>query len=305
MRIVAPHIAVGAAARFYYFFRGHSMTKTAYSFVWKLVVLTVLFSVSTSLSIAAPRGYTFQQSGFDSWGRPVGYWVRSRNMVPAAAMTPQAGAGYQAMISPSARMGGTIDGASDYMPNITEQGTFHWQTDKFPLKVWISDGAGVPSYRPQYGTFIRNGFDEWCRVSNGKLAWVEVADPSKADITVKWTNQVTERPEGTEAGKTDALTKLNTSTGQGIIYGARMQFLTRMPNREFTDLEVAKTCMHEVGHAMGLQGHSPNRHDIMYYAVQPTQEPVLSQRDVNTLTRLYANYPVLDAVALSAKQPQH
>jgi hypothetical protein len=41
----------------------------------------------------------------------------------------------------------------------------------------------------------------------------------------------------------------------------------------------------------------------MYYAVKATKEPVLSDRDVNTLTRLYAGYPVMDAVALSGKQP--
>jgi predicted Zn-dependent protease len=270
------------------------MTKTAFSLVCRVVTLAILFGISTTITFAAPFRFHQSQPRGMNWGRPVPQQYLVPGMSPAYSNYP--------LTAPSAPPA-SITGGTDYMAAITTQGTFHWQADKLPIKVWISSGEGVPSYRPQFRTFIRNGFDEWCRISGNKLAWVEVNDQAEADITVKWTNQVTERPEGTEAGKTDALTRFNRSTGRGIIYGARMQFLTRMPDREFTDLEVAKTCMHEVGHAIGLQGHSPHPGDIMYYAVKATKEPTLSDRDVNTLTRLYSGYPVMDAVALSGKQP--
>src|SRR5256885_5620169 len=58
------------------------------------------------------------------------------------------------------------------------------------------------------------------------------------------------------------------------------------------------TTLFRSGHALGLQGHSPYRDDIMYYAVSPTQHPTLSQRDVNTLVKLYAGAPTIDSLAL-------
>lgn len=278
--------------------------KTQISFVWRIAALAALFAFTTTIAFAAPyRFHYFQPNGGNTYWYPASSNAWYPNGEPAnVQQSAPDGRTYQALATPTAPMG-TFSGGADYLSSVTGQGTYHWDMSKLPIKVYISSGENVPSYRPQFGDYIRHGFDEWCRVSNGKLAWVEVNDPSKADITVKWTNQVTQRPEGTEAGKTDALTRYNTVTHQGIIYGARMQFLTRLPQREFSDLEVAKTCLHEAGHAMGLQGHSPYRNDIMYYAVQPTQPAVLSQRDINTLTHLYADCPVFDAVAMKAKHP--
>jgi hypothetical protein len=207
---------------------------------------------------------------------------------------------YEALSVPRARgMAGSDSG--DYMPDVTGQGTYTWQADKMPIKVFVSDGKGVPGYRPEMGRYIRTSFDWWSQASGNKITWVEVTDAAKADITVYWTDKVFERPEGTEAGKTACLTRLNTVTGKGIIYGARMQMLTRLPGRDFGDAEVSKTCLHEAGHAFGLQGHSHNRDDIMYYAVNPGQEFELSTRDKATMAHLYATYPVSDGLAVGPK----
>lgn|GEM_PF-2787981 len=45
--------------------------------------------------------------------------------------------------------------------------------------------------------------------------------------------------------------------------------------------------LHEMLHALGIVVHSPNRNDIMYPVI--TNRTTLSQRDINTLMRLYAN----------------
>lgn len=207
---------------------------------------------------------------------------------------------YQALSVPRANGYYAAD-SSDYMPDVTGQGIYRWEVEKLPIKIWISDGRGVPGYRPEMGRYIRTSFDWWCQASGNKLAWVEVNNPSKADITVNWTDRVFERPEGTEAGKTSALTRLNTQTQEGIIYGARMQMLTRLPGREFGNEEVAKTCLHEAGHAFGLQGHSHYRGDIMYYAVSHDQDFRLSERDKTTISRLYDRFPVADGLAAAPK----
>ncbi|MCM1982487.1 matrixin family metalloprotease [Lyngbya confervoides] len=43
---------------------------------------------------------------------------------------------------------------------------------------------------------------------------------------------------------------------------------------------------HELGHALGIWGHSPNPEDVLY-AAQVRQPPPISDRDINTLKRIY------------------
>ncbi len=271
------------------------MRKAEISFVWHSIAVAAIFALTSStVTFAAPYHY-FQNRGF-SLSRSVSQYFNPGLVVPnanaSATRAPQMLEALAPISAPVSRVNGA---PNDYIPAISTQGVYHWNIEKLPIKVFVGSGEGVSGFRPQFATYIRKSFDEWCKISQNKLAWVEVENPQAADITIKWTAAVTERPEGTEAGKTDALTRFNTVTRQGIIYGARMQFLTRMPDREFADVEVEKTCLHEVGHALGLQGHSPYRGDIMYYAVSPSPIVELSQRDITTLNTLYAAYPVFDS----------
>lgn len=213
----------------------------------------------------------------------------------------------QVQMSPVVAVGGmslsTANAAGDYMHDVCKEGTFTWTQDRFPLKVYIEDGGSVPGYRPNFNGFIVDAFNTWDQVTNHKLSWSQVSSPQDADITIRWTDAVTERVEGTEAGRTAAVTRLNPATGLGTISGAKMQFLTRLPQRQFSDDEVKKTCLHEVGHALGLQGHSTNRNDIMYYAVSPTQG-TLTSRDINTMNKLYDTYPTNSAATMVTLGPK-
>src|SRR5262249_32317709 len=52
-------------------------------------------------------------------------------------------------------------------------------------------------------------------------------------------------------------------------------------------LLVEKICLHEMGHALGMNGHSPNSRDVMYSSANLDDKPVLSERDKNTIRKLY------------------
>ena len=177
----------------------------------------------------------------------------------------------------------------NYAQDIKSDGYYTWSQDKFPLKVYFEENTRVPGFSTSNTALLRSCFDEWSRASNGKLAWREVDSPNGADIKVIWSDQAVEASQGTEAGKTRNYARYNPNTNWGTIDRCEMRLLTRLPDREFTPVEMRKAYLHEVGHAFGIAGHSQNRNDIMYFSVSNHKVVNLSQADIGTLNYLYKN----------------
>jgi hypothetical protein len=128
-------------------------------------------------------------------------------------------------------------------------------------------------------------------VSNGKLAWVEVSNPQAADIYCEWTAKVNpQRPN--EAGFTVAMARNNNGTPIRTMGKAKITILTHYNGKNLTDRDMRKVCLHELGHAYGLQGHSPFSDDIMFATTSRNQGDSLSMRDVKSIQRLYEGYSV-------------
>jgi len=192
----------------------------------------------------------------------------------------------------------------DYLDDIVEEeGYFNWPKESFPIRVFIKPGEGVPGFRANYPDIVRQSFDQWSMASAGKLSWIEVAAPDKAQIVCDWTGDPRELESGTEAGNTKTYTIFNTQTNHGIISRATMSLATRLPDRLLTDQEVEKTFLHEVGHAFGLAGHSPLRSDIMFASVSSKQSSILTHRDRATINRLYEDYPIQRPLVTGQRQP--
>ncbi|MDJ1185900.1 hypothetical protein [Roseofilum casamattae] len=73
-------------------------------------------------------------------------------------------------------------------------------------------------------------------------------------------------------------------------------FLTPNQSLEYT----LATARHEIGHAIGIWGHSPEPTDVLYFA-QVRNPPDISSRDINTLKRIYQQptslgWPVVTAI---------
>jgi predicted Zn-dependent protease len=59
-------------------------------------------------------------------------------------------------------------------------------------------------------------------------------------------------------------------------------------NLPISDVLVGKLVLHEIGHTLGIVGHSDNRDDIMFYSIDVSpREGRVSERDVKTLSELY------------------
>jgi tetratricopeptide (TPR) repeat protein len=160
-----------------------------------------------------------------------------------------------------------------------------WPTEMLPLPVCIQlgDREQVP--------FIQNiyqDFDLWSQVTNGRLSFREVSFPDMARIVIIL--------------KAGPLMDPNASVGHASFSSEMLD--TEFPMRnlkvhitvntgEFpgSDLplglrqeQVGKLVLHELGHAIGIWGHSKDPGDIMYTHPIVSQ---LSQRDINTVHKLY------------------
>ncbi|HEY9684027.1 MAG TPA: matrixin family metalloprotease [Oculatellaceae cyanobacterium] len=177
---------------------------------------------------------------------------------------------------------------NNYLADVTEEGRITWSLAQMPLRVYIEDGSGTAGYQPSYPDFIRRAFDEWQRVSNSKVSWVEVNNLQAANIVCSWTSEARTKGSGVEAGATETTIRRNPFFGGGQIISAHVVVLTCLFGRSFSASDIYKTCLHEIGHALGMQGHSSTVGDIMYPVLNPHQTPYLKDRDRNTITALYS-----------------
>ncbi|MDZ4837115.1 MAG: tetratricopeptide repeat protein [Candidatus Melainabacteria bacterium] len=184
-------------------------------------------------------------------------------------------------------------GADDYMSGAASGGKyFRWS--RMPIRVFISSGTGVPGYQNSFHADLMYAFSQWALGSEGRIAFSLSTDISQSDIVCDWTGdpkRILEQGRPIEGG----LTKLN---GQPLpngvdvgIVGAKVTILTNRGGTPLNDEDMKKVCLHEVGHALGINGHSNSNTDVMFFSESPTILPVLSVRDRATICRLYGNYP--------------
>ncbi len=182
------------------------------------------------------------------------------------------------------------DGADSYFALATEGKNFYgWNLDAMPLKVYIGDGHNVRGYRKNDDIILNNSFAEWTKATEGHITFTRVDNVADANIECIWIDDPKDFPQnrGLEAG--EAVPMLDSD---GYIVSSKLYLLTRERNdkQSVDDLVMHTICLHEIGHTLGLLGHSDVAGDVMYFTAngQKVQDPHLTQRDVNTLAKLYA-----------------
>lgn len=184
----------------------------------------------------------------------------------------------------------------DYLADASPNGQLcRWPAQKIPLRVYIDPGKGewsqVQANPPQA---LREAFSNWSQATAGRIAFMPVNDPNQADIVCVWTDdpeKIVEAGRAVEGGLTK-LTMQPDPNGTGImVVRATVTLLTNRGGTPLTYDEMKKVCLHEVGHALGLNGHSNNNKDIMFYSESPSIWPALTKRDKATVMRLYSDYP--------------
>jgi predicted Zn-dependent protease len=182
-----------------------------------------------------------------------------------------------------------VPDASDYYFSISRDSEGE-EWPRLPVKVFL---GSAPEFKWQEGT--REAYDNWSKVFPLEL----VALPQSADIRMGWEESILGQGH---AGEERDWVQVRYRGGE--LKSQRYAVITVDLSRRWSKDEMRAIVSHEIGHALGIKGHSDSKGDIMYWQVQENIRqigvpriplPIFwkslvkqpSQRDINTLIRLY------------------
>jgi predicted Zn-dependent protease len=182
-----------------------------------------------------------------------------------------------------------VPDVSDYYFSISRDSEGE-EWPRLPVKVFL---GSAPEFKWQEGT--REAYDNWSKVFPLEL----VALPQTADIRMGWEESILGQGH---AGEERDWVQVRYRGGE--LKSQRYAVITVDLSRRWSKDEMRAIVSHEIGHALGIKGHSESKGDIMYWQVQEkayqfgvpgvplpifwrslVKQP--SQRDLNTLIRLY------------------
>jgi predicted Zn-dependent protease len=163
----------------------------------------------------------------------------------------------------------------------TQFGYLIWS--QFPIQVYVEPPTGVVSDRSQaWFDAVMQAIAEW----NAYLPLTVFDAVEGADITI-WRRTPPSETSGNTVRARSAETRyelyVDRSAAVGAILSHRFSILLR-PSQ--TSQYIQAAARHELGHALGIWGHSPRETDALYFSQVRTPAPI-SPRDVNTLKRIY------------------
>ncbi|MEP0917532.1 peptidase [Leptolyngbya sp. DQ-M1] len=165
------------------------------------------------------------------------------------------------------------DRSGDYFDRVQKTEPEYLVWSRFPVKVYVQP---ADQWSQTWVTLMTQAVNEW--KAYFPLELVDRRD--SADIRIDRASIPLRFPPVERVRFADVRFELYE---QDAILQHRM-IIRVQPNRP--DLSMLAAARHELGHALGIWGHSSLETDVMYFS-QVRTPPLISARDVNTLKRVY------------------
>jgi tetratricopeptide (TPR) repeat protein len=154
---------------------------------------------------------------------------------------------------------------------------------QMPISVYIAVPPVSEKLQDTYVGDVEYALDQWEGCSEGQLQFKQV-DSEDADIRIYWADE----PLSGEADPLGEASLVRFDSGEFYVKVSILLQGKLSLRLSSTRRELKAVLLHELGHAIGLWGHSRDGSDIMYRkstAIQPTR------RDKNTLLKLLSTSP--------------
>lgn len=179
------------------------------------------------------------------------------------------------------RAAAAVNARGDYLSESVDEHSnvpIRW-TKKMPLTVYFHPvDQDVHSYRPKMRLLMHTALASWSKKS-GNAVRFKVVETLPADIEIAYRDSPPEDSSGT--CDTVGLTR----TRHSDIKLTRQRVFICVPLNS-SDQYVLSVSEHEIGHALGLNAHSPVSDDVMFATVVG-DGTTISPKDARTVRRLY------------------
>lgn len=176
----------------------------------------------------------------------------------------------------------TVAEAGDYFSEVetTPLGYLIWS--EFPVKVCIDLSAS--KQREDWEEAVETAIAQW----NRYLPLERVRDRAQANVVIVRSRPPINTIRNPETGRME-FSRARTARTRYEFDLKNRKLIHRMIIEISPDqakIHTLATARHEMGHALGIWGHSPNPEDVLYFS-QVRNSPQISDRDVNTLKKIY------------------
>ncbi len=191
----------------------------------------------------------------------------------------------------------------NYIDNVLYDNVLIRFNNKEPITYAIVTDDSIPS---NYLEAVNNAILEWEKASNGQILFKQIEDSNKAKIVISF--------HSATIAIYDIMKELRVRSGVSapVFDGKKLKYVDIRLRKidgggqPATKDQIYVSARHQIGHALGLWGHSGNNNDVMSYDQEffdnKNINVNISMRDMNTLAFVYKMYPDIIDKPISADE---